>query len=342
MSKEALSSRSLALLRSLIEHYIRDGQPVGSKVLAQESQLMVSSATVRHIMSDLEQSGYLCAPHTSAGRVPTAQGYRLFIDHFLTTQPLAGSEVERIKSQLAADKNAQALVADASALLSNITQLAGVVTLPKQDELIFKQIEFLPLSANRVLVILVLNHREVQNRVILTQQTYTRSELEQAANYLTKNYTGQNLAEVREHLLQAMQCDRQQLDTHMQLAIDVAAESFNAQSQDYILSGEEHLLDAVAVDDIQKLRDLFGAFSQKRDILHLLDQCLNTQGVKIFVGEESGHAVFDDYSLVTAPYKVNGNVVGVMGVIGPTRMPYNEVISAVDVTAKLLSQALNG
>lgn len=336
-----LSDRSLKILRKLVEHYIHEGQPVGSKTLAQDSSIVVSSATIRNIMSDLEAAGYLHSPHTSAGRIPTDQGYRLFVDHFLTVQPPKNSEVDRWRQQLGNDVNAQSLIANASSMLSNITQLAGVVTLPKRDALTLKLIEFLPLSERRVLVVLVFNDHEVENRVIYTDRIYNASELEQAGNYLTQHFAGKDLFNARQDLLSMMRSAQSDLDNMLKMAMQFAEQTFAKDKQDdYVLAGETNLFSAVADNDMEKLRGLFEAFSEKRDVLHLLDQAVSAKGVNIFIGEESGHKVFDDYSVVAAPYVKNDQVVGVLGVIGPTRMRYNNVVSAVDITAKLLSQAL--
>lgn len=335
-----LNQRSQSILKSLIEHYIRDGQPVGSKKLAQDSELMVSSATIRTIMSELEAAGYLASPHTSAGRIPTAQGYRLFVDHFLTVQPLPEKQIHSLRSKLDNDTNAKDLVARASNLLSDVTKLAGVVTLPKREKMILRHVEFLPLSEKRVLVILVLNNHEVQNRVMSVDRDYSPSELEQAGNFLVTHYGGKDLLSVRESLLAQMRKDQLALEKMMQSVMEMAEQASNDVENNYVLSGEGNLFSAMPTSDYAHLQALFQAFSQQRDVLHLLDQSLGARGIQIFIGEESGYDVFDQYSVVTSPYQVEGNVVGVLGVIGPKRMAYDRVISAVDVTAKLLSQAL--
>lgn len=337
-----LSPRSLKVLEKLIEYYIRDGQPVGSRTLAQDSSLMLSSATIRNIMADLEAAGYLQSPHISAGRIPTIQGYRLFVDNFITIQKPATKEIEELRGQLGGDCDAMALVNKASSLLSDITQLVGIVTLPKHHQMILKLVEFLPLTEKRVLVILVFNDDEVQNRVISTDRHYTSSELEQAGNYLTHHFLGKNLYHVRDGLLEIMRKDRHHLDQIIQTVMDIAEKTqSDEQEQDYVLAGESNLFNAVDESHYHRLRSLFEVFAQKHDILYLLDQVIRAKSMQIFIGEESGHKVFDDCSLVMAPYSKNGKVVGVLGVIGPTRMCYNKVVSAVDITAKLLSQALN-
>ncbi len=337
-----LTDRSLKILRKLVEHYIEDGQPVGSKTLAQDSSIQVSSATIRNIMSELEAAGYLQSPYTSAGRIPTAQGYRLFVDNLITVQAPQTFNTEQLREQLGNDINAQTLVANTSSLLSNITQLAGIVTVPKRGQFILKLVEFLPLSERRVLVVLVFNEHEVQNRVINTDRHYSVNELEQAGNYLTQHFAGKDLVTARHELLTMMQSTRKHLDEMIQMVMSLAEDTLiDDQKEDYVLAGETNLFSAMNEDDYKKLRDLFEAFAQKRDILHLLDQAVSAKGMQIYIGEESGYKAFDDCSLIAAPYTKQGNVVGVLGVIGPTRMEYNKVISAVDITAKLLSQALD-
>lgn len=341
MSEKEIDARSLEILHQLVESYIRDGQPVGSKILAEESQLQLSSATIRHIMADLEAGGFLSSPHTSAGRVPTAQGYRLFVDHLLTAQQPDVISMDALRQEFDVDSDETGLIKQASDLLSRVTQLAGMVTLPRHNQLILKQVEFLPLSEKRILVVLILNDYEVQNRVIQTDRDFSRSELEKAGNYLTQHYAGHDLLQARKTLLDAMHNKHDDLEKMLKTIMEMAEETQEKASENaYVLAGETNLFEAVDASDYQQLRTLFEAFSQKRDILHLLDRCLNAQGLQIFIGNESGHEVLEEYSVVTSPYSVNGVVVGVLGVIGPTRMPYDRVISAVDVTSKLLSQAL--
>ncbi len=340
-----LNERSQHLLKVLVERYIRDGQPVGSRTLAEETVLNLSPATIRHVLADLEEHGYLLSPHTSAGRVPTARGYRLFVDGLLTVKPLDDSTVKQCQQQLKPDLNVQGLVSTASNLLSDVTRLTGLVMLPRRDHVTLRHVEFLPLNDNRVLVILVLNEQEVQNRIIYTDRVYSAAELQQAANYLNEVYAGCDVSQLRTQLLQAMQNDREHLNNLMQATVDVASKMFDKpknSAPDYVMAGQENLLDlADGATGINRLRQLFATFTQKRDILYLLDQCLNAEGIQIFIGEEAGYEVMDECSLVAAPYSVEGKVVGVLGVIGPTRMPYERVISIVDVTAKLLSVALS-
>lgn len=342
MNEKPINERALAILKTIIERYIRDGQPVGSKILAEESSIALSPATIRNIMSDLEDAGYLRSPHTSAGRIPTVQGYRVFVDTLITTQPLGEFQVQQLKEKLHANAEPSALVGTASALLSNITKLAGVVTVPRREHVTLRQVEFLALSQQRILAVLVFSDREVQNRIIYTERQYSASELQQAGNFLTQAYAGKGLIEIRQALIQSMQNDRENMQTIMQTAMDIAGKAFqDEKNEDLVVAGEANLLALAEQAGINRLRSLFEALTQKRDILHLLDECLRNEGVKIFIGQESGYEVLDDCSVVTAPYCAEGKIIGVLGVIGPTRMDYDRVIAAVDVTAKLLSAALS-
>ena len=341
-----LNERAQRLLKILIERYIQDGQPVGSKTLAEDASIGLSSATIRNIMADLEAGGYIQSPHPSAGRIPTSQGYRFFVDSLLIVQPFDESArmLQQARQQLTSDMSVQNLVSSASSLLSGITQLVGLVSIPRRPHLNLRHVEFLPLSENRVLVILVFNASEVQNRIIKTERTYSQNELQQAANYLNAAYAGKDLSEVREHLVEAMQADRQYMDSLMQAAIEMADKALDASTkpiEDYVMAGQNHLFDMADLAGMQRLRQLFEAFTEKRLILHLLDECLKTEGVQIYIGGESGYDVLNDCSMVTAPYSVANKVVGAVGVIGPTRMAYDRVIPMVDVTAKLLSAVLN-
>ncbi len=340
----AVGERAQHLLKILIERYLREGTPVGSTTLATDSALALSSATIRNVLADLEDKGLLRSPHTSAGRIPTAQGLRMFVDSMLTVQALETQAVQKVKQKLNPNKSAQELAESASQALSSVTKLAGVVTLPKREQIYLRQLEFLPLSGNRVLVIIVMNEREVQNRIIYTDRHYSASELEQAGNYLNSLYAGKDLTQIRESLLQAMQDDKQTMNKLMQAAIDVANKAFHESEQseeDYIIAGETNLLNFADDTGVEGLRSLFEAFTQKQLILHLLDKCLGAQGVQLFIGEESGYDILGDCSVITAPYQENGRIIGVLGVIGPTRLDYERVIPAVDLTAKLLSAALN-
>ena len=344
MIETTINQRAQQVLKTLIERYIQDGSPIGSKVLAEECALGLSPATIRNILADLEDNGFIISPHTSAGRVPTALGYRLFVNTLLTVKPLEGSEVQTLKSSLDPDLEIPSLLQSASSLLSNITKLAGVVALPRRNRIELRQVEFLPLSANRVLVVLVLNNRDVQNRIIYTDRVYTQSELQEAANYINAHYVGKTLLTIRKELLAAIRADRDTMATLLQAAVDVGNKAFvtTEESKDYIIAGQNNLLDYTQHGiDFERWRVLFTAFTQKQEILNLLEHALEAEGIQIFIGKESGYEVFGDCSIVTTSYSVDGQLLGSLGVIGPTRMPYERVISAVDMTAKLLSAALN-
>lgn len=338
-----LNERSQQLLKTLVERYIHDGQPVGSRVLSKDSDLKLSPATIRNVMADLEDLGLIHSPHTSAGRVPTVNGYRLFVDTLLTVKPLHEQELDRLYKGL--DKrHSDDLLSMASKLLSDTTQMAGVVTLPRKELVCLRHIEFLPLSNTRVLVIFVTNEHEVHNRIIHTAKKFSATELQQAANYLTSIYSGKSLASVRAAVLKEMQEDQQRMNQSMLDAVSMAQLAFNKdenKEEDYVLSGQTNLMGFSELADMDRLKGLFDAFSQKRGIIHLLDKCLAADGVQIYIGEESGYQAFDHCSLVTSSYTVNDEVVGVLGVIGPTRMAYERIIPFVDVTAKLLGAALN-
>jgi heat-inducible transcriptional repressor len=344
---EGLNERAQRLLRVLVQSYIRDGAPVGSRSLSRDSGLSLSSATVRNVMADLEGLGFVTSPHTSAGRVPTDKAYRFFVDSLLRAQmPTDDLSLEEIRRQLdlPADSS-KSLVATASQLLSNITHLAGVVTLPLAQAASLSQIEFLALSENRVLVVLVLNDREVQNRVIQLERHYSSEELRRAANFLNEHCVGRTLPQIHTELVQQLKETHEHLNQAMLDAISMAQRLFTqgsvSEDIDYLIAGETNLMQHGEKASVDKLKRLFEAFNEKRDMLHLLDQSLKAEGIQIFIGQESGYHILDDYSLVTAPYSSDQGVVGVVGVIGPTRMAYERVIPLVDLTAKVLSSALN-
>ncbi len=344
---EALNDRAQRLLRVLVQSYIRDGAPVGSRTLSRDSGLSLSSATVRNVMADLEGLGFVTSPHTSAGRVPTDKAYRFFVDSLLRAQmPADALGLEEIRRQLdlPADSS-KSLVATASQLLSNITHLAGVVTLPLTQAASLTQIEFLALSENRVLVVLVLNDREVQNRIIQLERHYSSEELRRAANFLNEHCVGLTLPQIHTELVQQLKDTHEHLNQVMLDAIAMAQRIFAqgsvAEDIEYVIAGETNLMEQGERGNVDKLKRLFEAFNEKRDILHLLDQSLKADGIQIFIGQESGYGILDDYSVVTAPYSSDQGVIGVIGVIGPTRMAYERVIPIVDLTAKVLSSALN-
>ena len=339
-----LEERAQQLLKVLVQRYIREGQPTGSRTLTREAGLNISPATVRNIMADLEEAGYVKAPHTSAGRVPTDLGYRFFVDSLLTVNPLQSWEIEQLRIRLDRGSNADALIDAASNLLSGLTQLAGVVTIPRRHSGSVRQLGFLPLSERRVLAILVVNEQEVQNRVLQTDRDYSGAELERIANYLNAEFVGKDIEQIRAALIDAMHKDRKEMTELMSLAIEVARRLFTRpedENDDYVLAGETNLMTFAELSNIEKLKQLFEAFNQKRDIIHLLDRCLTADGVQLFIGQESGYEVFDGVSLITSRYQTDDEVLGVLGVIGPTRIPYGRIIPIVDVTAKLLGHALN-
>ena len=337
-----ISERAQQMLRALIERFVVDGQPVGSRTLARDAGLKLSPATIRNVMSDLEELGFVASPHTSAGRVPTVQGYRFFVDTLLSVKPLDQRAIEKIRAEFDVEQAPKDLVESASGMVSAITQLAGIVTLPRRDHPLFKRVEFLPLSENRVLAVLVSGKDEVQNRILKTERACSAAELQQASNYLNKLFSGKDLDEVRATLLREMQQTRSDMNEMMMTAIRMADKVLEKNAdEDFVMAGQTNLMGFHDLCDVEKLRMLFDAFNEKRDILHLLDQCVHGEGIQIFIGEESGYKMLDECSMVTAPYTVDGRVLGVLGVIGPTRMAYERVIPIVDATARLLGAALN-
>lgn len=340
--KRSVNSRAQQLLKALVESYIDNGQPVGSKTLVDQADLSVSSATVRNVMAELEEKGLVMSPHTSAGRVPTPLGYRFFVDSLVKVKPLDSIDLEHMSRELNADMSAQQLVESTSGLLSEVTQMAGVVTLPKRERATLRFVEFLHLSDKRVLTILVLDEHEVHNRIIYTSREYSESQLKEAANFINRSFAGQELHSVRHELISSMQSDKENMNSLMQTTLEVASQVFNRGSEsDYVVAGHEKLIEIAQTQALESLRSLFQAFSLKGDILHLLDRCMESGGVQLFIGEESGFKALDECSVVTAPYHVEGEKAGVLGVIGPTRMAYEKVIPIVDATAKILSEALD-
>lgn len=339
---QELPERSLFLFKSLVEHFINDGQPVGSRTLVRDLDLDLSAATIRNVMADLEDMGFLRSPHTSAGRVPTARGYRLFIDSLLRVNDLGSEEIHRIAEEMDSGDSIQNLLERTSSMLSDITHLASVVMLPRLEQSTLNQVEFMSLSDNRILVILVMSDNEIQNKIIHTARTFSASELEQAANYLNKMFSDKDLPEIRKEMLAELESMKDNVNQLMQAAIEMAQQAIDSGSKDdYVLAGETNLMGVSGWGDIERLKRLFDTFNRKRDILHLLEQSINAKGVQIFIGEESGYEVLDDCSVVTSPYESEGQILGVLGVIGPTRMDYERVIPIVDLTAKMLGSALN-
>ncbi|MBI2380724.1 MAG: heat-inducible transcription repressor HrcA [Gammaproteobacteria bacterium] len=342
MTNPIVSERAQHLLKVLVERYLRDGQPVGSKTLAQDANLPISPATIRNVMVALEDMGYVRSPHTSAGRVPTHLGLRLFVNSLVTVKPMDPASAMRLHQgfALAQTTDPGKLLSSASNLLSETTRMAGLVTVPKRNQAMLRQIEFLALGDTRVLVILVFSENEVQNRIIHTDRPYSREELAQASTYLNHLVSGHDLAGVRGDILNAMRADKQRLDRLMQAALNVAEQAMGQETAaDYVMAGETHLVEHAS--ELANLRELFEAFSQKQRILGLLDHCLSAEGVQIYIGQESGYEVLEDVSVVSAPYHWEGERVGVLAVVGPTRMDYERIIPVVDITAKLLSAALN-
>jgi heat-inducible transcriptional repressor len=337
-----LTERERRLFKALMERFINDGQPVGSGTLARVPGMNVSSATIRNVMSELEEMGFIYSPHTSAGRIPTIKGYRLFVDTLLNVKPLNLHLIEELKDELYESSDDRALLKSATNLLSDITQLAGIITLPKIEHQEFRQIEFLTLSSKQVLVILVTNGKEVQNRVIDLDREYSNSELQTAANYLNDIFSGKSLLSVRRTILNELDNVRENVNAEMLSAIKLGQRIFKQESEsDYVISGQTNLMECEELSNVNQLRSLFDAFNKKRDILHILDKCIIAEGIQIFIGQESGYGVLDDCSVVTSTYSIGESAVGVLGVIGPKRMAYDRVIPVVDVTAKLLSEALN-
>ena len=339
-----LNTRARHLLKTLIDCYVSDGQPVGSKALADASGLNISTATIRNVMANLDHQGLVTAPHTSAGRVPTEQGFRFFIDSMLEINPVDTALLKQLQKQLDPDLGRDALIDSASSLLSNMSKMAGIISIPKGGQLSLRQIEFLPLSDKRILAILVVNDKEVQNRVLHVQRDYSQSELTQIANYLNRNFNGRDIFEVRKHLINEMQQARTEMDELMKATVELADRALRPKDGDddeFRLQGKSNLIRFNTQDNSQHLQKMFNMFESKRDMLQLLDRCIQSEDIQVFVGREAGLEGLGDCSIITSPYSANGKILGVLGVIGPTRMQYNKMISLVDITAKLLSTALD-
>jgi heat-inducible transcriptional repressor len=330
-----LDDRAKLLLKALIERYIADGQPVGSRTLSRASGLELSPATIRNVMSDLEELGLVASPHTSAGRIPTARGYRLFVDTMLTAK----------RGDFAApslpNDQPQKVIAHAAQLLSNLSQFVGVVVAPRRSS-VFRHIEFLRLSERRFLVIIVSPEGDVQNRVVHTASDYTQSQLAEAANYINANYAGLTIEDVRERLKNEVEELRGEIVTLMHTAVEASSQAFTEEQEDVVISGERNLLSVSDFSsDMSHLRRAFELFEQKTQLMRLLDISSQAEGVRIFIGGESQIVPFEELSVVSAPYEVDGQVVGTLGVIGPTRMAYDRMIQIVDITSKLVSNALS-
>ncbi len=333
-----LDIRAQTLLKALVERYIADGQPVGSRALSKISGLDLSPATIRNIMSDLEELGLVASPHTSAGRIPTPRGYRLFVDSLLTVQTIDESTVE---SRLQASASPQKIIASAAQVLSSLSQFAGVVLTPRR-ETTFQQIEFVRLSAKRILVVIVAPNGDVQNRLLLTETDYTPAQLTQAANYINQHYAGLSFDQVKIKLSEELRQLRDDMMQLMQAAVAAGSDAMTEDSDDVVISGERNLLSVTDLSsNMSSLRKLFDIFEQKTSLALLLDSSSKASGVQIFIGGESQLVPLEEMSVVTAPYEANGRIVGTLGVIGPTRMAYERVIPIVDITARLLSNALS-
>jgi heat-inducible transcriptional repressor len=341
-----LDPRARHLLRTLIAEHVQEGEPVGSRTLAKRSGLDVSPATIRNILSDLEEIGLIAAPHASAGRVPTTQGYRVFVDSLLQMPAMPEPELDRLRASMPSGSGTQSLLANASELLSAMSQFVGVVTVPQRAAFAFRHIDFVPLDGNRLLVILVFTDNEVQNRIVTVRRAYTTSELEQTANFLNAHCAGLPLAEIRTRLLRELREARDELELVLSAAVEISEQALadgpsGPEPGDMLVAGQPRLIGSPDLADMDRLRQLFEAFSRKREILGLLERCTRAPGVRVFIGEESGLAPLDSCAIVTAPYTRQGKVLGVLGVIGPTRMAYERVIPMVRATAELLGEALN-
>ncbi len=337
-----LDERTQAVFRQLIQSYTKDGQPVGSKSLAQQAGIDVSSATIRNIMSNLEHLGLVISPHTSAGRVPTQAGYRFFIDSLLEVIDLGKSAEKALNDTFTQDKTSNDLIQSASGIISQMTQLTGLISVARPSRVNVRHIEFMKLSERRILVIMVVNADKVHNKVIQVDRDYSNLELTEAARLLSRYLIGSDFSAAKLKLQEEIKTHKEDVNSIMESVLNVMGAVCGEGGQDALLtSGESNLLQFAELSDINKLRDIFAIFNQKRDLLHILEGCSGANGVQIFIGSESGYNVLSDCTVIGAPYNLGGEVVGVLGVIGPTRMAYEKVIPAVDLTARLLSAALN-
>ena len=341
-----LDERARILLKTLIERYIADGQPVGSRSLSRYSGLDLSAATVRNVMADLEEMGFITSPHTSAGRIPTARGYRLFVDSLLTVDHLERAQISEIEGHLHPSQRQaqpqQQVINTASQLLSHLTHFAGVVIAPKHVSPSIRQLEFLRLAEKRILLIIVSSNGDVQNRILLTERSYSPAELVQAANYLNQHFAGRDLDQIRLLVKEDLFRIRDDLRALSAAALSASDEALSEVTPRTVISGERNLLEVEEFStNMKRLRELFDLFEQRTGLMQLLDISSSADGVQIFIGSESGIASLDECSVIAAPYEVNNRVVGSVGVIGPTRMAYDRVIPIVDITARLLSSALS-
>jgi len=336
-----LNERAQILLKTLVERYIHEGQPVGSRTLSKFSGLDLSPATIRNVMADLEEMGLVASPHTSAGRIPTPQGYRLFVDTLLVVKTLDKVELNHLENQLHPD-NPSRLMSVASQLLSELTRFAGVVITPKRKGAVFRYIEFMALSEKRILLIIVTPEGDVQNRIIFTDKTYSQSDLIEAGNFINQHYAGCTLNEIRSRVDTELKQLRSEMISLMNAAIEAGGDAVNESSEAVVLAGERNLLQVHDLsDNLISLKKLFELFERKTKLLQLLELSRQAHGVKIFIGGESDVASLEEFSVVTAPYEIEGEIVGTVGVIGPRRMAYERIIPIVDITAKLLSSGLS-
>ena len=335
----AMDRRAQIILKTLVERHIADGEPVGSRVLSKQPGLELSPATIRNVMADLEEMGFITSPHTSAGRVPTPRGYRFFVDTLMVTKPLCEAEVHQVEDHLQGHQ-AQQLVNNAANVLSELTRFAGVVLLSKRQGATFRHLEFLRLSERRILLIIVTPDGEVQNRILATEHSFTQSQLVEAANFLNQNFAGHDFSTIRISLADELKKLREDMVHLMTAAVDAGSQAAADATDVVVVSGERNLLQADLATNMVSLRRMFDMFDQKTLLLRLLDLTQRAHGVQIYIGGESGVVPLDEMSIVTAPYEVEGRIVGTLGVVGPTRMAYERVIPIVDVTARLLSNAL--
>lgn len=342
MKNKTPSDRAKQILSAIIDNYIEEGTPIGSKKLSSYNRFNLSSATIRNVMSDLEDLGFIASPHTSAGRIPTSKGYRFFIDRLLEYQPVDSNEIASIKDTVSQTKSSNKdLATNVSTTLSAITQLAGIVTVPKQHKSTLKEIDFIPLSEQRVLAIVVINDSEVENKILQMKRNFSRDELQISANYLNQNYVGRSFEYIKNNLLTQLKETSALANSLMNDIINIADELVTNQNKDeYVVTGKNQLLDFEELSDMNQLKELFDAFNEQQLLLQLLDKSMSSSNIQIFIGQESGYKIFDNCTLITAPYTNEVGSVGVLGVIGPTRIAYQRVIPIVDVTAKLLSQSL--
>ena len=336
-----LNSRAQHLLKVLVEQYIRSGQPIASTALAAQSGLSLSSATIRNVMANLERLGLIHAPHTSAGRIPTAQGYRVFVDSLVNVETLDATTLQHVESEIDHASNSTELIQAASNLVSGLTQYAGIVTVPQRNSIGIRHIEFIHLSADQIIAVLVFTDGEIQNKLLTVDKAPNSRQLQEASNYLNERLTGQSLEQVKLLLVREMREVCEDVDKAMRWAVDLADQTFQdvqaESSGDMFMAGESNLVHCNDLADHDKLSSLFHAFEDKRQLISLLNTAVNADGMQIFIGTESGYHAFDDCSLVTSNYQLDDGSVGVLGVVGPTRMAYERVIPVVDITARLLS-----